>query len=227
MLKLVTALSITTMLIAPAAARTWHHGHHASHHRISERVRRRSYAFHENGSHFSAWRERRDDRRFAGGGRPRAWCGWEMRRELGVADRSYNLARNWAHYGSPAGGPAPGVIVVWSHHVGRIEGECGGGWLVHSGNDGGAVRTRCRSVRGAIAFRYAGFGGYSETTAPHYRWSAGSRHARRYFGYRSRSIAARIKDRGRVVRGRIVDLMASAGHASGFTGHTGAGVSRV
>jgi hypothetical protein len=26
--------------------------------------------------------------------RPRAWCGWWMRQQLGVADRAFNLARN-------------------------------------------------------------------------------------------------------------------------------------
>ena len=88
-------------------------------------------------------------------GRPRAWCGWFMRQERGVADTSYNLARNWAHWGHPAGGPRVGAVVVWPHHVGEIApGECPSGeWMVHSGNDGHAVRTRCRSLRGAIAFR--------------------------------------------------------------------------
>jgi len=94
-------------------------------------------------------------RRISGDPRPSAWCGWFMRQVKGVADTAYNLARNWAHYGSSAGGPRVGAIVVWSHHVGEItSGECPAGeWMVHSGNDGHAVRTRCRSVRGAIAFR--------------------------------------------------------------------------
>ena len=94
-------------------------------------------------------------RRISGDPRPSAWCGWFMRQVKGVTDTAYNLARNWAHYGSSAGGPRVGAIVVWSHHVGEItSGECPAGeWMVHSGNDGHAVRTRCRSVRGAIAFR--------------------------------------------------------------------------
>ena len=51
-------------------------------------------------------------------------------------------------------GPGIGVVVVWPHHVGIITGQAPNGeWLVHSGNDGGAVRTRARSLRGAIAFR--------------------------------------------------------------------------
>ena len=89
-------------------------------------------------------------------GRPRAWCGWEMRRELGVADPRYNVARNWAHWGANAGGPRVGAVVVWVHHVGRIVGgpDAQGRWLVHSGNDGNQVRTRYRSLAGAIAFRW-------------------------------------------------------------------------
>jgi hypothetical protein len=90
--------------------------------------------------------------------RPRAWCGWYMRQVEAVADPAYNRAANWAHYGRPASGPQPGVIVVWPHHVGVIRGgpDGAGEWLVESGNDGNAVRTRFRSLRGAIAFRTAG-----------------------------------------------------------------------
>jgi hypothetical protein len=45
--------------------------------------------------------------------------------------------------------------VVWRHHVGRIVGQENGQWIVQSGNDGHAVRTRARSIAGAIAFRRA------------------------------------------------------------------------
>jgi hypothetical protein len=77
-----------------------------------------------------------------------------MRQLLGVADRAFNLAANWAHYGRAAAAPGPGVIVVWPHHVGQIVAYAGNGqWLVQSGNDGHAVRTRPRSLAGAIAFR--------------------------------------------------------------------------
>lgn len=88
--------------------------------------------------------------------RPSRWCGWFMRQELGVSDKSYNLARNWACYGTNAHGPAIGAIVVWHHHVGRIIGQTSTGWIVRSGNDGHAVRERVRSLRGAIAFRWPG-----------------------------------------------------------------------
>ena len=94
------------------------------------------------------------------GGRPSAWCGWYMRSQVGAdPGPQYNLARSWAHYGSNAGGPSVGTIVVWSHHVGKIVGRENGQWIVESGNDGHAVRTRPRSLAGAIAFRnaYASF----------------------------------------------------------------------
>jgi hypothetical protein len=93
-------------------------------------------------------------------GRPGAWCGWYMRSQVGSdPGPSYNLARSWAHYGSDAGGPSVGAIVVWRHHVGKIVGQEDGEWIVQSGNDGNAVRTRPRSLAGVIAFRnaYAAF----------------------------------------------------------------------
>ena len=67
---------------------------------------------------------------------------------------SFNLARSWAHYGSNAGGPTVGAIVVWSHHVGKIVGQENGMWVIQSGNDDHAVRTRARSIAGAIAIRW-------------------------------------------------------------------------
>jgi hypothetical protein len=94
------------------------------------------------------------------GGRPGAWCGWYMRQQVGAdPGPQYNLARSWAHYGGNAGGPSVGTIVVWSHHVGKIVGRENGQWIVESGNDGHAIRTRPRSLAGAIAFRnaYASF----------------------------------------------------------------------
>jgi len=82
------------------------------------------------------------------------WCGIYMRTQVSSdPGPSYNVARNWAHWGQAAGGPGYGVVVVWPHHVGRIVGQENGQWLVNSGNDGNAVRTRVLSLRGAIAFR--------------------------------------------------------------------------
>jgi hypothetical protein len=92
--------------------------------------------------------------------RPHAWCGWEMRRLVGKdPGPSYNLARNWAHWGSPASGPAPGVIGVMPHHVFKVVQVLGRDRrgnqtvLAISGNDGHAVRIRPRSTAGVIAWR--------------------------------------------------------------------------
>jgi hypothetical protein len=61
----------------------------------------------------------------------------------------FNLAANWRRYGSP-GSARVGAVVVWDHHVGEITGRTSDGrWIVRSGNDGGAVRERPRSIAGA------------------------------------------------------------------------------
>lgn len=67
---------------------------------------------------------------------------------------AYNLARNWAHWGHAAPGPAPGVIGVMPHHVFKVISVLGRGMVMAiSGNDGHAVRTRARSIGGVIAWR--------------------------------------------------------------------------
>jgi hypothetical protein len=87
------------------------------------------------------------------GARPSRWCGWWMRTQKGGGPE-LNLAHNWTHWGRPSG-PQVGAVVVWSHHVGMITGRTASGeWIVKSGNDGGRVRERPRSVAGAV-FRVA------------------------------------------------------------------------
>lgn len=93
-------------------------------------------------------------------GRPGAWCGWFMRHEVGTdPGTAYNLARNWAHWGHAASGPAPGVIGVMPHHVFKVIQVLGRDRhgnqtvLAISGNDGHAVRTRPRSTSSVIAWR--------------------------------------------------------------------------
>lgn len=82
------------------------------------------------------------------GPRPSAWCGWYMRTRHGGGPE-FNLAANWRKWGSP-GSPQIGAIVVWNHHVGEIVGRADNGqWIILSGNDGGAVRSRPRSIAGA------------------------------------------------------------------------------
>ena len=83
------------------------------------------------------------------GARPARWCGWWMRTQKGGGPE-LNLARNWKNWGRPSG-PRVGAVVVWSHHVGMITGRTASGqWIVKSGNDGGRVRERPRSVAGAV-----------------------------------------------------------------------------
>jgi hypothetical protein len=82
-------------------------------------------------------------------GRPARWCGWWMRTQKGGGPEM-NLAWNWSHWGQPTG-PQVGAVVVWDHHVGLITGQATNGqWIVRSGNDGGRVRERPRSVAGAV-----------------------------------------------------------------------------
>jgi hypothetical protein len=88
------------------------------------------------------------------GGRPAAWCGWEMRQLVGGdPGPEYNLARSWSHWGH-AGPVGVGAVVVWRHHVGKIVGREDGAWIIESGNDGHRLRTRPRSLAGIIAVRW-------------------------------------------------------------------------
>ncbi len=107
----------------------------------------------EGSSEVSHYAEHADSRG-GYGPRPSEWCGWEMRHLVGSdPGAQYNLARNWAHWGHS--GPAGvGAVVVWPHHVGRIVGREDGEWVIQSGNDGHRMRTRPRSIAGAIAVRW-------------------------------------------------------------------------
>lgn len=139
---LTVAAAAIVMFAQSAHAREHHHGHHRHHHMAASRD-----ASGRSESGATAYRGR--DR-----GRPAAWCGWEMRRLVGAdPGPTYNLARNWAHWGKP-GAAGVGAVVVWPHHVGKIVGRERGEWIIESGNDGHAIRTRPRSIGGAIAIRW-------------------------------------------------------------------------
>lgn len=164
MRRFVAASALLFAFATSAEARTQHHHyrhyarHHYSHHaHRHERQQAEGYGYSSSASGFgSSGYEHSSYRRARLGGRPAAWCGWYMRQLVGSdPGPQYNLARAWAHYGTNAGGPSVGTIVVWSHHVGKIVGRENGQWIVQSGNDGHAVRTRPRSLAGAIAFRNA------------------------------------------------------------------------
>ena len=109
----------------------------------------RSYAYRNARRHYGSRTYASSGRSAGLGGRPRAWCGWWMRTQLGGGPE-YNLAANWRRYGRSSG-PQIGAVVVWPHHVGIITGRASNGrWIVKSGNDGGAVRERAQSVAGAV-----------------------------------------------------------------------------
>lgn len=121
--------------------------------RSFRRGRHTGYAERGEGRSYSRYAERADYRG-GYGARPSAWCGWEMRHLVGGdPGPQYNLARNWAHWGH-AGPAGIGAVVVWAHHVGKIVGREGNQWVIESGNDGHRLRTRPRSIGGAIAFRW-------------------------------------------------------------------------
>jgi hypothetical protein len=161
-----TLLGLTALLpLGPAEARTRdaHKGSYSNHLRTAYG---RSYSKHharKSTAHQSSRKSTglKSAHRSSGkshaakgvGARPARWCGWWLRTQKGGGPE-LNLARNWAHWGR-ASGPQVGAVVVWSHHVGVITGRSASGqWIVKSGNDGGRVRERPRSVAGAV-FRVA------------------------------------------------------------------------
>ena len=169
-------MKLTTVSVAVAALFVFaksaeareHRGHHAGHRQAWAHHHAQHYASRGRGGNaeqegyadfgqslgFSAQNTAGYQSASRLGGRPAAWCGWEMRQLVGSdPGPSYNLARNWAHWGH-AGPPGIGAVVVWPHHVGKIVGQQNGQWVVQSGNDGHAVRTRPLSTAGAIAFRW-------------------------------------------------------------------------
>jgi hypothetical protein len=147
--NLLAATAILCACATAAEARPHHHHRHGAHH--AGHRHGAHHAGHRHGTHHARYRH---EAHYAG--RPRAWCGWFMRGQVGRdPGPSFNLARSWARYGTNAGGPSVGAIVVWPHHVGKIVGHENGQWIIQSGNDGHAVRTRPRSIAGAIAFRRA------------------------------------------------------------------------
>jgi hypothetical protein len=133
------AACLAVFLLSQSAQARPHHQHsRVAHHDAGSRA----YAYAPQEGHYGY------------GARPAAWCGWEMRHLVsGDPGPEYNLARNWARWGH-AGPPGVGAVVVWSHHVGKIVGKEGRAWVIQSGNDDHAIRTRPRSIGGAIAIRW-------------------------------------------------------------------------
>ena len=155
---LLATASVSLSLVATEASAHGIHQHYAYRHHHYDRAHhgayRRSHSRYGAGSSYrsnvAAVRSR---------GLP--WCGAEMADELGIhgqQGRELWLARNWARIGTATSAHI-GAVVVWPHHVGRIVGQENGQWVVRSGNDGGGVRSRARSLARAIAIRDVGFGG--------------------------------------------------------------------
>lgn len=155
-------LALACLLATPAQAAQRHRSHHAQSLRTplevdsSKSVALRLSPHHHSRSKVaSKWHPRPS----VGGetsaqtaARPARWCGWQMRLWFGGGPE-LNLARNWARVGRPSA-PHVGAIIVWPHHVGFISGQAAdGSWIIKSGNDGGRVRERVRSIAGAIAVR--------------------------------------------------------------------------
>ncbi len=147
----ITVLSLFAITLAKPAQASHHKHHHYSHKHYAHR-HYRHYARHhrQHNDVVSAHVASNEGRPADCYGIP--WCGCALRHWLGIADTALNLAANWAHWGRPTE-PHVGAVVVWRHHVGKIVGGSPGHWAVLSGNDGHRVRTRVRSVSGAIAFR--------------------------------------------------------------------------
>lgn len=162
LLNLMVAAAAIVSLAQSAQARVHHHQHIAyndARGRVYAEQGERRYRYPvQSAHHYPAPNDYRytEQSEYRGqyGGRPAAWCGWEMR-QLVSSDPgpTFNLARNWAHWGH-AGPAGVGAVVVWSHHVGKIVGKEGGMWVIQSGNDDHQTRARPRSIGGAIAIRW-------------------------------------------------------------------------
>ena len=126
---------------SPALAKNHHHHHrhYHYHHRHHANVNAEQVAHNADSSR-------------PGDCRGIPWCGCWLRHHLGVGNKDLNRAIEWRHYGHPSVAHV-GAIVVWSHHVGIISGGHPGDWIVTSGNDGHAVRSRRRSLNGVVAIR--------------------------------------------------------------------------
>src|ERR1700722_1107469 len=115
---LTVAFAAVTVFAQTAQAHERYHGHRGYHHVARRHVGSAreadasfgSQGFGAQGFGFSAPQYDAQPQRTSSrglGGRPAAWCGWEMRQLVGSdPGASYNLARNWAHWGPSRPGRA-------------------------------------------------------------------------------------------------------------------------
>jgi len=118
---LATALAVTVAFAQSAHAREHSHRRDISHrydvhHETGRHWVAYSYAATRAAYYNSAWRYRnaaaavfawstQSAYRGGYGGRPRAWCGWQMRQLVGIdPGPQFNLARNWTRWGTPRAG---------------------------------------------------------------------------------------------------------------------------
>jgi hypothetical protein len=150
---LIAALAVTVAVAQSAHAREHYYRHAAYHHASRSVFAQAAPRYFDSAANASAW-QAQSTYQDGHGGRPRAWCGWQMRQLVGGdPGPEFNLARNWARWGH-AGPAGIGAVVVWAHHVGKIVGQENGKWIIQSGNDGNRMRTRALPLSGAIAIRW-------------------------------------------------------------------------
>lgn len=101
MKKAVSIALALSLLATPALA---HHRHHTYHY-TEPNHQDWNWGFHQTYNDVKSYIS-------SLGKRPAAWCGWEMRQLVGSdPGPSYNLARNWAHWGH-AISPYVGAVLV-------------------------------------------------------------------------------------------------------------------
>lgn len=150
MKKLIVAAAIFVAAITTAEARPRHHHHH--HRQRVERTQEAPRGFF--GNFFGGVPQTSDSR-------PRdcygiAWCGCWLRHQLGIDDKSLNLASNWHRWGRRVPGPVVGAVVRFVHHVGIVVGVTeSGDPIVKSGNHNHAVATAVYPKRRVIEYRVA------------------------------------------------------------------------
>lgn len=173
-MRLVAAITLAALLsAAPAHAHGQHHHLYAAHHhRVVHTARNHArHVVRRAGVHHVSRVASSQEGATVSGSRPRdcwgiPWCGCFLKHYLHIPIEiarklNLNMALSWLHVGTPASGPAKDEVVVWNHghghgHVGVIASDHpdrAGRWLVTSGNDGHAVRTRWRYVGNAAGFR--------------------------------------------------------------------------
>src|ERR1700722_17387004 len=110
---LTVAFAAVTVFAQSAQAHEHRYGHRGYHHVARRHIgsaREADASYAPQGFGFSAPQYDAQPQRTSArglGGRPAAWCGWEMRQLVGSdPGASFNLARNWAHWGPSRPGRA-------------------------------------------------------------------------------------------------------------------------